>query len=121
MLDLAIRGGDVVAPQGTGRWSLGVKDGKIAFVGLENQAVQAAKGDRRDWQTGSARRNRAAYASGRPNHDATGRSGAFRTRSGRGHTRDGVWGHDHAHRLRLGASQKRRGKRDRTPDESLEE
>ena len=43
MLDLAIRGGDVVAPQGTGRWSLGVKDGKIAFVGLEDQAVQAAK------------------------------------------------------------------------------
>jgi hypothetical protein len=29
--------------QGTGRWSVGVKDGKIAFVGLEDQAVQAAK------------------------------------------------------------------------------
>jgi dihydropyrimidinase len=43
MLDLAIRGGDVVVPQGTGRWSVGVKDGKIAFVGLEDQAVQAAK------------------------------------------------------------------------------
>ena len=43
MLDLAIRGGDVVLPQGTGRWSVGVKDGKIAFVGLEDQAVQAAK------------------------------------------------------------------------------
>jgi dihydropyrimidinase len=43
MLDLAIRGGDVVVPQGTGRWSVGVKDGKIAFVGLEDQGVQAAK------------------------------------------------------------------------------
>ena len=43
MLDLAIRGGDVVATQGTGKWSVGVKDGKIAFVGFEDQAVQAAK------------------------------------------------------------------------------
>jgi len=43
MLDLAIRGGDVVVPHGIGRWSVGVKDGKIAFVGLEDQAIQAAK------------------------------------------------------------------------------
>jgi dihydropyrimidinase len=43
MLDLAIRGGDVVAPHGTGRWNVGVKDGKIAFVGLEDQAVKASK------------------------------------------------------------------------------
>ena len=35
--------GDVVVPHGTGRWSVGVKDGKIAFVGLEDQAIQAAK------------------------------------------------------------------------------
>ena len=28
MLDLAIRGGDVVATQGTGKWSVGVKDGR---------------------------------------------------------------------------------------------
>src|SRR6201987_4047414 len=43
MLGLAIRGGDVVVPQGTGRWRGGGRDGKIAFVGLEDQAVQAAK------------------------------------------------------------------------------
>jgi Cu(I)/Ag(I) efflux system membrane protein CusA/SilA len=40
MLDLAIRGADVVVSQGTGRWSVGVKEGKIAFVGLEDQAVR---------------------------------------------------------------------------------
>jgi dihydroorotase-like cyclic amidohydrolase len=43
MLDLAILGGDVVTPQGTGKWSVGVKDGKIAFVGLPGQPVNAAK------------------------------------------------------------------------------
>ena len=28
MLDLAIRGGDVVATEDTGKWSVGVKDGR---------------------------------------------------------------------------------------------
>jgi len=32
MIDLAIRGGNVVTPHGTGKWNIGVKEGKIAFV-----------------------------------------------------------------------------------------
>ena len=34
MIDLIIRGGEVVTPQGVGRWDVGVKDGRIATVGL---------------------------------------------------------------------------------------
>jgi cytosine/adenosine deaminase-related metal-dependent hydrolase len=119
MLDLAIRGGDVVAPHGTGRWNVGVKDGKIAFVGVEDHAVKASKvidatgklvvpggiephthlGDRITMQPSEA----GLFALG-PEED----------------TRYGVWGHDHARRLRLGASPKRCDMRDRASDESLE-
>jgi dihydropyrimidinase len=101
MLDLAIRGGDVVVPHGTGRWSLGVKDGKIAFVSLKEKGVQAAKvidatgklvvpggiephthlGDRITMQPGEA----GLFALG-PEEDTRG---------------DGVWGHDHARRCCL--------------------
>ena len=121
MLDLAIRGGDVVAPHGTGRWNVGVKDGKIAFVGLEDQAVKASKvidasgklvvpggiephthlGDRITMQPGEA-----GLSALGPEEDTRGMA---------------FGGTTNARRLRLGTSQKRRGKRDRAPDESLEE
>ena len=35
MLDLLIRGGDVVTPQGVTKADVGIEDGRIAAVGLE--------------------------------------------------------------------------------------
>ncbi len=43
MLDLVIRGGEVVTPQGVGKWTIGVKDEKIVFVGLDGEAAQAGQ------------------------------------------------------------------------------
>lgn len=41
MLDLLIRGGDVVAPQGVGKWTIGIKGEQIATVGVEDPSIQA--------------------------------------------------------------------------------
>ena len=43
MLDLVIRGGQVVAPHGVGNWSIGVQGEKIVFVGPDEQAPQAGR------------------------------------------------------------------------------
>ena len=43
MIDLIIRGGDVVTPQGVGRWDVGIKDGRIATVGIEDPSIEAAR------------------------------------------------------------------------------
>jgi len=43
MLDLVIRGGDVVTPQGVGKWTIGIKGERIATVGLEDEAVEAGR------------------------------------------------------------------------------
>ena len=43
MLDLLIRGGEVVTPQGVGKWSVGVQGEKIAFIGTDEQAPQAGR------------------------------------------------------------------------------
>jgi len=43
MLDLLIRGGQVVTPQGVGNWSVGVQGEKIVFVGMDDQSPQAGR------------------------------------------------------------------------------
>jgi dihydropyrimidinase len=43
MIDLLVRGGEVVTPLGVGRWSVGVKDGRIATVGLDDGSIEAAR------------------------------------------------------------------------------
>lgn len=43
MIDLIIRGGDVVTPQGVGRWTVGVKDGRIATLGVDDPSIEAAR------------------------------------------------------------------------------
>jgi dihydropyrimidinase len=43
MLDLLIRGGEVVTPQGVGRWSVGVQGEKIAFIGTDEHSPQAGR------------------------------------------------------------------------------
>jgi dihydropyrimidinase len=43
MLDLLIRGGDVVTPQGVGKWSVGIQGEQIVSVGVEDPSVQAAR------------------------------------------------------------------------------
>jgi dihydroorotase-like cyclic amidohydrolase len=43
MLDLLIRGGEVVTPQGVGKWSVGVQGEKIAYVGTDDHAPQAGR------------------------------------------------------------------------------
>jgi dihydropyrimidinase len=43
MLDLLIRGGDVVTPQGIGKWTIGIQGERIAVVGLDDPSVQAAR------------------------------------------------------------------------------
>ena len=42
-LDLLIRGGEVVTPQGVGKWSVGVQGEKIAFIGTDEHAPQAGR------------------------------------------------------------------------------
>jgi dihydropyrimidinase len=41
MLDLLIRGGDVVTPQGVGKWAIGIKGEQIASVGIDDPSIQA--------------------------------------------------------------------------------
>ena len=43
MLDLLIRGGEVVTSQGVGKWSVGVQGEKIAFIGTDEHAPQAGR------------------------------------------------------------------------------
>src|SRR5260370_28032961 len=43
MLDLLIRGGDVVAPQGVGKWSVGIQGEQIVSVGVGDTSVQAGR------------------------------------------------------------------------------
>ena len=43
MLDLLIRGGDVVTPQGTGKWAIGVQGERIVSIGLDDPASQAGR------------------------------------------------------------------------------
>jgi dihydropyrimidinase len=43
MLDLLIRGADVVTPQGVGRWTIGIGGEKIALVGIEDPGIEAAR------------------------------------------------------------------------------
>ena len=43
MLDLIVRGGLVVTAQGAGRWTVGVKDGRIATVGVDDRSLEAAR------------------------------------------------------------------------------
>ena len=43
MLDLLIRGGEVVTPQGVGKWSVGVQGEKIAFIGTDEHAPQVGR------------------------------------------------------------------------------
>src|ERR1700758_3019603 len=41
MLDLLFRGGDVVTPQGVGKWTIGIKGEQIATVGLDDPSPEA--------------------------------------------------------------------------------
>src|SRR5437016_14353457 len=43
MLDLVIRGGDVVTPQGVGRWAVAVQKKRIVAVGLPDPRVEAGR------------------------------------------------------------------------------
>ncbi|MET0849976.1 MAG: amidohydrolase family protein [Candidatus Rokuibacteriota bacterium] len=43
MLDLIIRGGDVVTPQGVGKWDVAVKGERIVAVGLPEVGVEAGR------------------------------------------------------------------------------
>src|SRR5277367_6662020 len=41
--DLVMPGGEVVTPMGVGRWDVGVKDGRVASVALEDRSSEAAR------------------------------------------------------------------------------
>src|SRR5437667_4589620 len=43
MLDLVIRGGDVVTPQGVGRWDVAVQGERIVAVGLPDPRTEAGR------------------------------------------------------------------------------
>ena len=43
MLDLLIRGGDVVTPQGVGKWTIGVQGEKIVSVGVDDPGLEAGR------------------------------------------------------------------------------
>ncbi|HKV55556.1 MAG TPA: hypothetical protein VJN94_13055 [Candidatus Binataceae bacterium] len=43
MLDLIIRNGQVVTPQGVARWTVGVQGEQIAYVGIDDPALQAGR------------------------------------------------------------------------------
>lgn len=43
MLDLIIRGGRVVTPQGVGDWTIGVQGERIVWVGLDDPSLQAGR------------------------------------------------------------------------------
>ncbi|HXD89688.1 MAG TPA: amidohydrolase family protein [Candidatus Binataceae bacterium] len=43
MLDLLIRGAEVITPQGVGRWTIGIAGEKIALVGADDPTIAAAR------------------------------------------------------------------------------
>ena len=43
MLDLLVSGGDVVTPQGVGKWDVAVKGERIVAVGLPEAGVEAGR------------------------------------------------------------------------------
>jgi len=43
MLDLVIRGGDVVTPQGVGRWDVAIEGERIVALGLPEHGFQAGR------------------------------------------------------------------------------
>ena len=43
MLDLVIRGGDVVTPQGVGRWDVAIEGERIVALGVPEQGLQAGR------------------------------------------------------------------------------
>ena len=43
MLDLLIRNGEVVTPQGVGRWTVGIVGEAIAYVGIDDPSMQAGR------------------------------------------------------------------------------
>ena len=43
MLDLVIRNGEVVTPQGVGHWTVGIKDELIVYVGIDDPTMQAGR------------------------------------------------------------------------------
>src|SRR5260370_24801473 len=43
MLDLLIRGGDIVTPQGVGKWSIGINGEQIVSVGLDDPRAEAGR------------------------------------------------------------------------------
>src|SRR6516162_9669209 len=43
MLDILIRGGEVVTPQGTGKWSIGIRGDQIVSVGVDHPAAEAGR------------------------------------------------------------------------------
>ena len=43
MLDLLIRGAEVVTPQGVGKWSVGIQDERIAWIGIDDPGATAGR------------------------------------------------------------------------------
>jgi dihydropyrimidinase len=43
MLDVLIRNGQVVTPQGVGQWTVGIKGERIEFVGIDDPSLQAGR------------------------------------------------------------------------------
>jgi dihydropyrimidinase len=43
MLDLMIRGGDVVTPAGVGKWTIGIEGDRIATIGADDPSLRAAR------------------------------------------------------------------------------
>ena len=43
MLDLLIRNGQVVTPQGVSRWTVGISGERIAYVGTDDPSIQAGR------------------------------------------------------------------------------
>ena len=43
MLDLLIRNGEVVTPQGVGRWTVGISGELIAYVGVDDPSLRAGR------------------------------------------------------------------------------
>jgi dihydropyrimidinase len=43
MLDLLVRGGDVVTPQGVGKWTIGIKGEQVVSVGVDDPSLEAAR------------------------------------------------------------------------------
>ena len=43
MLDILIRGGEVVTPRGIGKWTIGIQGEQIVSVGADDPATQAGR------------------------------------------------------------------------------